>query len=66
MPVAEKKYYCSFCYKTDMEVFKMIAGVRVFICNECVDLCVDIIREERAIALRQDPGEIEYLSWGIA
>nr|VFJ51573.1 MAG: ATP-dependent Clp protease ATP-binding subunit ClpX [Candidatus Kentron sp. FM]VFJ56270.1 MAG: ATP-dependent Clp protease ATP-binding subunit ClpX [Candidatus Kentron sp. FM]VFK09006.1 MAG: ATP-dependent Clp protease ATP-binding subunit ClpX [Candidatus Kentron sp. FM] len=38
--------YCSFCGKTQHEVRKLIAGPAVFICNECVDLCNDIIREE--------------------
>jgi ATP-dependent Clp protease ATP-binding subunit ClpX len=38
--------YCSFCGKSQHEVKKLIAGPTVFICNECVDLCTDIIREE--------------------
>ncbi|QQP88918.1 ATP-dependent Clp protease ATP-binding subunit ClpX [Skermanella rosea] len=38
--------YCSFCGKSQHEVVKLIAGPAVFICNECVDLCIDIIREE--------------------
>jgi len=38
--------YCSFCGKSQHEVNKLIAGPTVFICNECVDLCTDIIREE--------------------
>ncbi len=38
--------YCSFCGKSQHEVRKLIAGPTVFICNECVELCVDIIREE--------------------
>jgi ATP-dependent Clp protease ATP-binding subunit ClpX len=38
--------YCSFCGKSQHEVKKLIAGPTVFICNECVELCVDIIREE--------------------
>lgn len=38
--------YCSFCGKSQHEVKKLIAGPTVFICNECVDLCVDIIDEE--------------------
>lgn len=38
--------YCSFCGKSQHEVRKLIAGPNVFICNECVELCVDIIREE--------------------
>ncbi|CAO5677129.1 MAG: ATP-dependent Clp protease ATP-binding subunit ClpX [Holosporales bacterium] len=38
--------YCSFCGKSQHEVKKLIAGPSVFICDECVDLCTDIIREE--------------------
>ncbi|MCP4876189.1 MAG: ATP-dependent Clp protease ATP-binding subunit ClpX [Gammaproteobacteria bacterium] len=42
----EKLLYCSFCGKSQHEVRKLIAGPSVFICDECVDLCNDIIREE--------------------
>ena len=38
--------YCSFCGKSQHEVRKLIAGPNVFICNECVELCMDIIRQE--------------------
>ncbi len=38
--------YCSFCGKSQHEVRKLIAGPNVFICNECVELCMDIIQEE--------------------
>ena len=38
--------YCSFCGKSQHEVHKLIAGPTVFICDECVELCMDIIREE--------------------
>ena len=38
--------YCSFCGKSQHEVRKLIAGPTVFVCNECVELCMDIIREE--------------------
>lgn len=38
--------HCSFCGKNQHEVEQMIAGPRVFICDGCVDLCVDIIREK--------------------
>ncbi len=41
-----KMLYCSFCGKSQHEVKKLIAGPSVFICDECVDLCIDIIREE--------------------
>jgi ATP-dependent Clp protease ATP-binding subunit ClpX len=42
----EKLLYCSFCGKSQHEVRKLIAGPSVFICDECVELCTDIIREE--------------------
>ena len=42
----EKLLHCSFCGKSQHEVRKLIAGPSVFICDECVDLCTDIIREE--------------------
>lgn len=41
-----KLMYCSFCGKSQHEVRKLIAGPSVFICEECVDLCLDIIRED--------------------
>ena len=47
MPNQEKNtLYCSFCGKSQHEVRKLIAGPTVFICDECVELCMDIIREE--------------------
>jgi len=50
--------YCSFCGKSQHEVRKLIAGPTVFICDECVELCNDIIREEAksGIAGRKDGG----------
>jgi ATP-dependent Clp protease ATP-binding subunit ClpX len=44
----EKVLYCSFCGKSQHEVKKLIAGPSVFICDECIDLCTDIIQEEIA------------------
>ena len=41
-----KMLYCSFCGKSQHEVRKLIAGPSVYICDECVELCNDIIREE--------------------
>ena len=38
--------YCSFCGKSQHEVRKLIAGPTVFICDECVELCMDIIKED--------------------
>ena len=43
---SEKLLYCSFCGKSQNEVRKLIAGPSVFICDECIDLCNDIIRDE--------------------
>jgi ATP-dependent Clp protease ATP-binding subunit ClpX len=43
--------YCSFCGKSQHEVRKLIAGPTVFICDECVELCMDIIREEHKTTL---------------
>jgi len=43
--------YCSFCGKSQHEVRKLIAGPTVFICDECVELCMDIIREEHKASL---------------
>ncbi|MCW8842913.1 MAG: ATP-dependent Clp protease ATP-binding subunit ClpX, partial [Rhodobacteraceae bacterium] len=43
--------YCSFCGKSQHEVRKLIAGPTVFICDECVELCMDIIREETKSSL---------------
>ena len=50
--------YCSFCGKSQHEVRKLIAGPTVFICDECVELCNDIIREEikGGVAARKDGG----------
>ena len=42
----DKLLYCSFCGKSQHEVRKLIAGPSVFICDECIELCNDIIREE--------------------
>jgi ATP-dependent Clp protease ATP-binding subunit ClpX len=49
----EKLLYCSFCGKSQHEVKKLIAGPSVFICDECVDLCNDIIRED----VQKDPAK---------
>ncbi|MBA68838.1 MAG: ATP-dependent Clp protease ATP-binding subunit ClpX, partial [Rhizobiales bacterium] len=43
--------YCSFCGKSQHEVRKLIAGPTVFICDECVELCMDIIREENKTSM---------------
>lgn len=50
--------YCSFCGKSQHEVKKLIAGPTVFICNECVELCTDIIREERGASPVTNGGSV--------
>jgi len=57
---SEKLLYCSFCGKSQHEVRKLIAGPSVFICDECIELCNDIIRDEIGgeAASRLDRGEL--------
>src|SRR3978361_1467456 len=50
--------YCSFCGKSQHEVRKLIAGPTVFICDECVELCLDIIREETSTFLKREGKKI--------
>ena len=42
----EEQFTCSFCGKTREKVKKLIAGPKVYICNECIELCVDVVRED--------------------
>lgn len=51
--VGKKELNCSFCGKNQYEVIKLIAGPTVFICNECIELCRDIIKEETKVTLKQ-------------
>lgn len=51
--VNKKELICSFCSKSQLEVKKLIAGPTVFICNECIELCVDIIKEETKANIKQ-------------
>lgn len=54
-----KLLYCSFCGKSQHEVRKLIAGPQVYICDECVDLCNDIIREEiKDISPKRDANKL--------
>ena len=53
----EKNLYCSFCGKSQHEVKKLIAGPSVFICDECIDLCNDIVRDELATTTVADAGK---------
>ncbi len=51
--------YCSFCGKSQHEIRKLIAGPTVFVCDECVELCMDIIREEnRGSVVRSPRGDV--------
>ena len=51
--------YCSFCGKSQFEVKKLIAGPAVFICNECIELCLDVIKEDnKESLLDHEKGEI--------
>ncbi|MBM09136.1 MAG: ATP-dependent Clp protease ATP-binding subunit ClpX [Magnetovibrio sp.] len=50
--------YCSFCGKSQHEVRKLIAGPTVFICDECVELCMDIIREEHKTNLIKSSNDV--------
>src|ERR1700716_3838369 len=50
--------YCSFCGKSQHEVRKLIAGPTVFICDECVELCKDIVQEETTSALAKTRGGV--------
>jgi len=54
----KKALYCSFCGKKQYEVKKLIAGPTVFICDECVDLCQDIIKEEAKIDIKKTDSTI--------
>jgi ATP-dependent Clp protease ATP-binding subunit ClpX len=53
----DKLLYCSFCGKSQHEVRKLIAGPSVFICDECVDLCIDIIREDVGKGPEKESGD---------
>ncbi|RXZ42807.1 ATP-dependent Clp protease ATP-binding subunit ClpX [Crenobacter cavernae] len=53
----DKLLFCSFCGKSQHEVTRLIAGPQVFICNECVDLCNDIIRDEQVTPAEGGEGE---------
>jgi len=59
----EKLLYCSFCGKSQHEVQRLIAGPQVFICNECVELCNDIIREEleKVVGVAGEAGSSEHV-----
>lgn len=54
--------YCDFCGKSQHEVRKLIAGPKNYICDECIELCMDIIRDEQP----KVNGEAEYTSWLVS
>ncbi len=54
-PPATSILHCSFCHKTQHEVRKLIAGPNVFICDECVGLCDDIVAEKHRVLAPDDP-----------
>ena len=58
---SEKLLYCSFCGKSQHEVRKLIAGPSVFICDECIELCNDIVRDESASEGGQGAGKDGHL-----
>jgi hypothetical protein len=53
---SDEKLYCSFCKKSQEQIRKLIAGPNVFICDECVDVCVDIVSDPSASAPRSAQG----------
>lgn len=57
----DKLLYCSFCGKSQHEVRKLIAGPSVFVCDECIALCNDIIREESQSNISSEKGEKKEL-----
>ena len=57
----DKLLYCSFCGKSQHEVRKLIAGPSVFICDECIELCNDIIREETQSSIGGDKSDKKEL-----
>src|SRR6516164_10071125 len=56
--LSKNTLYCSFCGKIQHEVRKLIAGPTVFICDECVEICMDIIREENKSSLTKSGDKI--------
>ena len=61
-----KLLYCSFCGKSQHEVRKLIAGPSVFVCDECVELCNDIIREELEEKQERSRDELAHLVLALA
>ena len=57
----DKSLFCSFCGKNQHEVKKLIAGPSVFICDECIDLCTDIIKEETKASDSKKEVDIDHI-----
>jgi hypothetical protein len=57
---------CSFCNKSQRQVKKLVAGPKVNICDECVDICLDIISEDRKDGTSSDPQDPSWPSAAVA
>jgi hypothetical protein len=57
----EANLICSFCGKSQAAVRKLIAGPTVYICDECIDLCNDIIAEETGVQHRERPHAVRFM-----
>lgn len=55
------EYFCSFCGKSQSQVERLIAGAEVSICNECINLCVDVLRDEEAIMVASEEASTKSL-----
>jgi len=64
-PGLQEDLHCSFCSKSQAEVAKLIAGPKVYICDECVSLCDDILAEESAKAEVRPPGARPVVPTGL-
>jgi hypothetical protein len=68
-PASPKTLYCSFCAKSQHDVQKLIAGPSVYICDECVELCVDIVRDGvlwKILSLFRASGEDKSVAYQAA
>src|SRR5689334_21925821 len=67
--MAEKILNCSFCGKSTEEIRKLIAGPNVYICNECVDICLEILLEDgykfRALKTPRKKQEVDLSTLGL-
>lgn len=60
-----RRIHCSFCGKRDDEVEVLVAGPTVFICDGCVEICQQVVTEDRAKRRAITIGEAEYRSWQL-